>query len=678
MFALGSLGMLCVAADTEWRTYGGDKGFQRYSPLDQINRTTLSNLDIAWSRPSLDTEYKDKFPDLNPSNYLRATPIMVNGMLYASNGVGLIEAFDPATGKTKWIQKPFPNSFKEAAGQSLRGVEYWRGGPGGKDERIIAIRGQFLYSINAKSGEPDYDFGDRGKVFLRWPTTDNVYYRASNGPMVVNDVIVIGGTGGAAFAGGSGDLGNQKEAAAENIRGYDVKTGRLLWTFHVVPEAGQPGNETWGKESWKYVGSIGNWGPMTADEKLGMVYVPLTAPTLAYYGGHRPGNNLYANSLVALNVKTGKPVWHFQMVHHDLWDYDNAAPPVLGDIRVNGKLIRAVMQANKNGFLFVFDRETGKPVWPIEERPVPQSTVPGEATSPTQPFPTKPPPFDRQGLSEADLIDFTPELHKEAQEIARHYVLGPLFTPPSVLSDEPDGKKGSLIVPGVWGSGNWNTGAFDPETGMYYAVSRTVADVFALTKQEDPRATIDYTIIDFNPEPPNPQNRRFTTGIPQEAPQGAGPRPGLPKPPVLPSGLPIFKPPYGRITAFDLNKGDLVWQVANGDDGLRNNAALQGLNVPPLGSNGRPAPLVTKTLLFLGDSSDAVSGRAGTHGAVQFRAYDKATGQVLWEHPLPAGTTGAPMTYSSAGKQYIVVPVGGQDYGAGWIAFTLKSPAANK
>ncbi len=227
-----------LAADTEWHTYGGDKGFQRYSPLDQINKTTLKNLEVAWTRPALDAEYKDKFPDLNPSNYLRATPIMVNGILYASNGVGLVEAFDPGSGKTTWIQKPFPNSFKEAAGQSLRGVEYWRGG---KEERIIAIRRRFLYSINAKSGEPDYDFGDRGKVFLRWPTTDNVYCRASNGPIVVNDVIVVGGTGGAAFAGGSGDLGNQKEAAAENIRGYDVRTGRLLWTFHVVPEAGAAG-----------------------------------------------------------------------------------------------------------------------------------------------------------------------------------------------------------------------------------------------------------------------------------------------------------------------------------------------------------------------------------------------------------------------------------------------------
>jgi cytochrome c5 len=336
-------------------------------------------------------------------------------------------------------------------------------------------------------------------------------------------------------------------------------------------------------------------------------------------------------------------VWYFQTVHHDLWDYDNASAPTLGDITVQGKRIQAVMQPNKNGFLFVLDRVTGKPVWPIIERPVPQSTVPGEASSPTQPFPTKPPAFDRQGITADDVIDFTPELKREALKILSHYDIGPLYTPPSIPTG---GKKGTINVPSGWGSGNWNTGAFDPERGVYYAVSTTLPSVDALKKATlEPGATVANEDADDDDTP--------------SSMYGIGPR-----------GLPLLKPPYGRITALDLNAGEKLWMVANGD-GPRNHPLLKDLHLPPLGTIGRPAPLLTRSLLFVGESSDAVW--TGVPGPAKFRAYDKANGAVLWETTLPVGTTGGPITYEAGGKQYIVVPIGGKDYGTGWIALALDA-----
>jgi uncharacterized cupin superfamily protein/outer membrane protein assembly factor BamB len=399
-------------------------------------------------------------------------------------------------------------------------------------------------------------------------------------------------------------------------------------------------------------GNLGSWSPLSGDEELGQVYVPLTAPPVSYYGGWRPGANLYSNSLVALDAKTGKLVWHFQMVHHDLWEYDTVGSPVLGDITVNGRRVKAVMQGSKTGYLYTFDRATGAPVWPIEERPVPQSTVPGEHTSPTQPFPTKPPPFERIGLTEDDLIDFTPELRKEAIEITRRFVMGPIFTPPSLRSEEPDGKLGTLMAPGWYGGGNWNTGAFDPETGYFYAVSHTLPNVYDLVPPlPGQRATLAYSI---------------------DGGRGGGRHTDI----KGPQGLPLTKPPYGRITAIDMNRGEHVWMVPNGD-GPRDHPALKGLNLPPLGVAGRPAPLLTKTLLFLGESSEALfGGNQPNSWGKKFRAYDKRTGQVVWETELPAGTTGAPMTYMAGDVQYIVVPIGGKDYPAEWVALATSGTPA--
>ncbi len=473
-------------------------------------------------------------------------------------------------------------------------------------------------------------------------------YRWTAGPVVVGDVIVIAGNGG-----GGGDAGVTKEAAPEDVRGFDARTGRLLWVFHVMPRPGELGSETWPEDAWTFEGAMGAWAPISADEDLGYVYLGLSAPNNSPYGGHRPGQNLFSDSLVCLDARTGRLVWHHQLVHHDLWDLD-LLTPVLGDITVGGKRIKAVIQTSKRPHLFVFDRVTGEPVWPIEERPVPPSTVPGEQAWPTQPFPTKPPPFDLHGFTLDDVIDFTPELRAEALELLEPYLLGPAFTPPSLISDQPGGTKGTFVVPGP-GATNFNGGAFDPETGIIYMVSHTIPFIRALVPiapsalpPDSKKTTLRYA------------DERYLVGLAARMP-GSELFPG-------PQGLPFTKPPYGRITAIDLNVGEHVWMVPNGD-GPRNHPTLKDLGLPPLGVAGRPTPLLTKTLLFLGEGSDAVAATTG--GGKMFRAYDKATGNVLWETELPAGATSGPMTYMFDGKQYIVVPVGDLQNPPAWVALGL-------
>ena len=641
LLSIGSASLISCAGDDAaqisgaessqggWQYFGGDKSFTRYSPLDQIDHDNVESLEIAWRRPGINAELTQAFPDLEIRNYQRSTPIYLDGVLYAPNAIGLVEAFDAGTGETVWVQEPV--SPDEAAGRSNRGLDSW---DDGKGRRLFTVRGEYLYALDAATGRRYPDFGQDGRVNVTPSSADR--FRWSSGPIVVRDVVVIAGTND-----GAGDSGVIKESTAEDVRGYDVRTGRLLWTFNVVPTGGQYGVETWGEDSWKYSGDLGSWCCLSADEELGYVYVPLSAPTSAYYGGHRPGDNLFSNSLVALDAATGERVWHFQMVHHDIWEYDNVGPPVLGDITVEGRRIKAVMQASKTGFLYVFDRLTGEPVWPIEERPVPQSTVPGEYTSPTQPFPTRPAPFDRQGVTEDDLIDFTPELHAQALALADSFVLGPLFTPATIRSQEPGGKLGTYVIPGGWGAGNWNTGAFDPETGMYYAVSHTLPSMYGLSKTTDPDV-MQYGLL------PRPSGRPTTTL----------------------DGLPLVKPPYGRLTAIDMNRGEHVWMAANGD-GPRDHPLLRDLDLPPLGMANRPSLLVTGSLLFLGEGSNAVIGTPEGQWGRKFRAYDKATGDVVWETELDAGTTGGPMSYMHDGKQYIVVAIGSRDHSAEFVSLGL-------
>ena len=622
----------------EWTYYGGQNSFNRYSPLTQIDRENVGAVQVLWRRPALDAALTAEYPELEAGGYLRGTPILVEGTLYAPNGVGLVEAFDPATGETRWVQRP--ESEEDATGRSFRGVAYWRdSGAGGGDSasgadgsgRIISVRGPSMHALNAGTGEPVASFGDGGRVDLQLPAGGR--YGWSSGPIVVGDVIVLAGT-----VDGAGDGGTEwRGSVREDIRGFDARTGRLLWTFHVIPEEGEFGADTWGDGSLAESGDLGSWCCLSADDELGYVYVPLSAPTSAYYGGHRPGDNLFSNSLVALDAATGERVWHFQMVHHDIWEYDTVGPPVLGRIHVDGRAVDAVMQASKTAFLYTFDRRTGEPVWPIEEVEVPQSEVPGETTSPTQPFPSRPPAFDRQGVTPEDLIDFTPEIRERALALADSLVMGPLFTPP-MPNGSVEGKIGTYVIPGAWGAGNWNTGAFDPETGVYYAVSHTLPNVWSLSENTEPG------------------EMAFGT-------EGGWPRAEI-------EGLPIVKPPWGRITAIDMNRGEHLWMAANGD-GANDHPLLEGLDLPPLGNANRPAPLVTGSLLFIGEGSDAVIGTPRTHWGTTFRAYDKATGEVVWETELPGGTTGGPMTYLHEGRQYIVVAVGSREQPAEYVALGL-------
>ena len=610
----------------EWRYYSGDNGARKYSPLDQITRDNVGGLRIAWRRPHLDPSLTaGATTNLRLSNNFRSTPIMVNGVLYASNAVGLAEAFDPATGKTLWVQKPGADGLR---GTSNRGVAYWGEGA---EARIITFRNQHLYALDPKTGEPIPSFGTGGSVNLNeglGPLSTG--YLWNSAPLIARDVIVMGS------AMVNQDSATKVEGDPGNVRAFDVRTGKLRWTFHVVPQEGDPALKTWKGDAWKYTGAGNVWALMSADDDLGYVYLPTTSMTNDMYGGQRLGDTLYATSVVCVEAATGKRVWHYQTVHHDLFDYDNPAAPILVDITVDGKPIKAVAQITKQSFTYVLDRVTGKPVWPIEERPVPASTVPGEQASPTQPFPTRPPPFDRQGITENDLIDFTPELRAEALAIFKQYVSGPVFTPPSVVGDTT---RGTIEMPGSVGGADWTGAAFDPDTGMLYVPSMTNPFVANL--------------LPGNPTETNLRFRASTRALLQG-----------------PQGLPLVKPPYGRITALNLNRGTQAWMTANGD-GPRHHPAIKHLNLPPLGQSVRAAPLVTKTLLFVTEGDQVNVRTPPNGGGNKIRAFDKATGQVVWEMALAAGSTGTLMTYLHQGKQYLVVAIGGVGHPAEFVALAL-------
>ena len=628
LFSL-SVAQVLAQAEGEWRFYAGDLAATKYSPLDQITRENVNDLEVAWERAAIDQSILDAAPDLSYGNNFIAAPLMVDGVLYSPNAVGLVEAFDPGTGETVWVQQPFDDPPASYRGSVTRGVAYWTDGD---DRRIIVQRGQWLIELNAQTGRPYDDFGDGGRVDLTTGLATGARYRWGGAPTVIRDVIVVGQSMSDTFV--------TKEDIRGDVRAFDVRTGELRWVFHTIPQAGEFGTSTWEDDSWQYTGHAPVWSLFSADEELGYVYLPVTSSTNDMFGGHRVGDNLFSQSLVCVDATTGERVWHFQLVHHGLWDYDLPAAPILMDIEVEGRAIKAVTQITKPAFAYVFDRVTGEPVWPIEERPVPQSTTPGEYTSPTQPFPTKPPAFDRQGATIDNLIDFTPELRAEALEIVERYTIGPLFTPPSVRTDAPSGNLGTIQLPGSQGGADVQGAAFDPETNILYIPSITAPFVADILEGNPDRTNLSYV-----------KGTRLWIG---------GPR-----------GLPLFKPPYGRITAIDMNRGEIVWQVPNGH-GPRNHPAIRHLELGRLGRPGRPSPLATGSLLFIGEGSNArnTGGRVPdgmppeivtNYGEPWFRAYDKATGEVVWEYELPAGTTGAPVTYLHEGKQYIVVGISGKD-----------------
>jgi quinoprotein glucose dehydrogenase len=612
-------------AGGEWPAYAGTYAAARYSPLAQIDRTNAKDLHIAWRWKSPDQAIKDAHPDVGPSRANESTPLMIGGTLYTSTSLSEVAAIDAATGATKWVFDPkiYDNGLGIPAndGWLHRGVAYWRSGD---DERIVILTAfAQMIALDAKTGKAVPTFGTDGRIDLaeglRRPV-DRDYYTMSSPPVIVRNVIVVGSS--------VMDWWGHRPSPPGDVRGFDVVTGRLLWTFHTVAQAGEPGVESWEKDSWKETGNANVWAPMSADEELGYVYLPVSTPTNDYYGGDRPGDGLYGESLVCLDAATGKKVWHYQLVHHGLWDYDAPAAPNLIDITVAGKPVKAVAQVTKQAFVYVFDRVTGQPVWPIEEQPVPASSVPGEHASKTQPFPTRPAPIDLQSVGDDDLIDLTPELHKEATDIVAKYDHGPLFTPPS--------QRGTIQVPGVAGGANWSGAAIDPETGMLYVGTYRLPFVVTVRPPRVGESSYDF-IGEF----------RYLPG---------------------PHGLPLLKPPFGSLVAIDLNTGDHRWRIPVGHG--ERIPSLRQLGVrEQLGFPGRSWALVTKTVLIVVQMGYYGSPRLSPGGTRQIAdlnnfdphlwIYDKASGEMLAEIALPANATGAPITYMAGGKQYIAFAVGG-------------------
>ncbi len=647
------------AANGEWRFYGGDAGTTKYSALDQIDASNVKDLKIVWQWKS---QNFGRRPDFN----WEVTPLMAGGNLYFTAGTRRdVIAADAATGETLWVYRLDEGARGVSPARVVnRGLAYWTDGKG--DERILLISpGYQLVELNAKTGLPIPTFGKNGLIDLTEgldrPNVKPGSIGASSPAIVVRDTVIVG----AALLAGTAPP--SKENVPGYIRGFDVKTGKRTWTFHTIAQPGEFGHETWENGSWKYTGNTGAWAPLSADEELGYVYIPVEMPTGDFYGGSHPGDNLFSDSLVCLDAKTGKRVWHFQLVHHDVWDWDIAAPPALVDITVDGKKIKAVAQVTKQALTFVFDRVTGKPVWPIEEKPVPQSDVPGEKTSPTQPFPTKPAPFDRIGTSIDDLINFTPELRAEAVKIANQFKLGPLYTPPIVR--DTNGKSATLLLPAHVGGANWPGGAVDAETGVLYVASVTQQDPLALTVADPKRSDMGY--VGGMGGPPRPGAPARVTPVGGDDSEQFAMRPA-PKTNIGPQGLPLIAPPWGRITAIDLNTGDHLWMVPNGDapDYVKNHPAMKGIDLSKAGRPSRSLLMVTKTLLFGGDGNNLWASPAGAGGNT-FRAYDKKTGKVIHEMQLPAMTTGVPMTYMVKGRQFIVVAIGAAGVPAELVALAL-------
>jgi quinoprotein glucose dehydrogenase len=640
----------------EWRTYGGDLGSTRYAPLDQINAENFNKLEIAWR---FKTDNLGPLPEFE----FQSTPLMVKGMLYSTGGTRrAVFALNAATGELKWVHSEDEGKRGESAPRKLsgRGLSYWTDG---RDERILYVTpGYRLVALDAKTGAPVRTFGTNGVVDLR--TDDDQVIDLESGdigyhaaPVVAKDTIIIG----AAHL--TARVPKSKANVKGHVRGYDVRTGKRLWIFHTIPRPGEVGNETWENDSWTYTGNAGVWAQMTIDDELGMVYLPVETPTGDEYGGHRPGNGLFGESLVALDLKTGKRVWHYQLIHHGIWDWDIPCAPILTDITVNGTKIKAIAQPTKQAWVYVFDRLTGKPVWPIEEKPVPPSDAPGEKASPTQPFPTRPAAFDRQGTSQADLIDFTPEIKAEAIKIASRYKMGPIYTPAVVSKLE--GPLGTLMLPATTGGANWQGGSFDPETGILYVFSNTQMAPIGLVPGGT-RSDMDW--VEGAARPPAPAGAQAGRGG-----SGGGGGGGEGGGGLTVMGMPLVKPPWGRITAIDLNKGDIVWQIAHGEtpDNVRNNPALKGLNIPRTGRPGRIGVLTTKTLLIAGEGGFFTTPN-GQRGAM-FRAYNKTSGQEVGAVYMPAPQTGSPMTYMLNAKQFIVVAISGAGYSGELLAFRLPA-----
>jgi quinoprotein glucose dehydrogenase len=645
------------AKNGEWRFYGGDQGHTRYSPLDQINASNFSKLEVAW-------RFKTDNLGPRPEFQFESTPLMVGGVVYSTAGTRrAVIALDAATGELLWSHSENEGARGAAAPRQLsgRGLAYWTDG---REERILYVTpGYRLVALDAKTGIKIGGFGQTGAVDLKLeddqeidPLSPDIGLHST--PMVAKDTVIIGA------AHKTGANPKSKANVKGYVRGFDIRTGKRLWIFHTIPKPGEFGIDTWLNDSWSYSGNTGSWGQISIDEDLGLAYIPVEMPTGDYFGGNRPGNGLFGESLVAVDLKTGQRKWHYQLVHHGIWDFDIPCAPILVDITVNGRAVKAVAQPTKQAFLYVFDRVTGQPIFPIDEKPVPKGDVPGEWYSPTQPYPSKPPAYDTQGFQIKDLIDFTPEMRAEAEKIVARYKLGPIFTPPVVSKAE--GPLATLTLASAGGGTNWQGGSFDPETHIAYIPSQKSLSTLGLVPP--PAGFSDMQYIQGTVT----GGARLTGGsganagadaAPAAAEGGGG---GL-----TVRGLPIMKPPYGQITAINLDRGDIVWQIAHGEtpDNIKNHPDLKGLNIPRTGRPGNFGLVITKTLVVAGEAGTFTTP-SGQRGAM-LRAYDKATGKEVGAVYMPAAQSGSPMTYMLNGRQYIVVAISNVGYPAELLAFRL-------
>jgi len=675
--SLVCFGLLCISAtlmaqssakDTEWPTYGADLASTRYRPLDQIDASNFNKLELAWS-------FKTDNLGTRPEYKLEGTPLMINGVLYATAGTRRsVIALDAATGELLWVHGGEHEGARGAAAPrqlSGRGLAYWSDG---KEQRILYVTpGYRLIALDAKTGAPIPTFGKNGIVDLKQGVvygtgqqidlvTGEIGLHAT--PVVVKDVVIVGS---AMREGGTPKTHNNTKGL---VRAFNVHTGQLLWTFNTIPRPGEFGNDTWLKNSWAVNGNTGVWTQISVDADLGLVYLPVEEPTGDYYGGHRPGNNLFGESLVAVDLKTGRRKWYYQLVHHPLWDFDISTAPILADINVNGRSIKAVAQPTKQGILYVFDRATGQPVWPFEERPIGKGDVPGEWYSPTQPFPTKPPAYSRNGISTDELIDFTPDFRAEALQLISKFKIGPIFTPPSL--SRIGGPLATLTVGTAAGGTNWPGGSYDPETHIVY-VQACNACLFPFGLVPPPNR--EFSDMDYVQGIAG-EEVRMTYGPGEGAGADAAPPPasGAAGRLVLTvQGLPLLKPPYGTISAINLDRGEILWQIPHGEtpDVIRNSPLLKGRDIPRTGQAGIVGTLVTKALVISGDPQ--VTTTASHPRGAMLRAYDKVTGKEVGAVYMPAPQSGSPMTYMLNGKQYIVVAVSGGPYSGEYLAFRLPN-----
>ena len=655
------------APNGEWPTYGGDLGHTRYSGLDQIDATNFSDLTVAW-------EFNAANFGPSPEYRFQSTPLMVNGKIYSTAGSRRsVVSLDAATGELLWFYNLNEGERGQNAPRQLsgRGLAYWRAGD---EERVVYVTpGYQMVALDAATGIPVSEFGNNGIVDLKQNADQQIDLVTGeiglhSTPIVAKDVVIVGA------AHRTGGNPRSRENVKGYVRGFDVRTGERLWVFHTIPLPGEYGNESWLNDSASYTGNTGVWAQISVDAELETVYLPVEAATGDYYGAYRPGDNLFSESLVAVDLYTGERKWHFQLVHHGIWDHDIPCAPILADIVIDGRVRKIVAQPTKQAFLYVFDRETGEPIWPIEEQPVEIGDVPGEWYSPTQPIPTKPPAYDRQGVSEDDLIDFTPQLRARALEIASWHKMGPLFTPPVVSNI--DGPLGTLMAPATGGGTNWPGGSYDPETNMLYVISNSSVVSLAVVEPYPGQSDMAYIQGNAISGPRTSGGAGSSAGGGRtefSATQRGRPVSTRGNPPrnLLVDRLPILKPPYGRLTAIDLEEGEIAWQVPHGQtpDRIANHPALVEMDLPRTGQGASVGSMVTKTLVIAGEAE--LTTNEGGERRAMLRAYDKSTGAEVGAIRLPAPQTGSPMTYELNGEQYIVIAVSGTGVAGRLVAYKL-------